>query len=140
MVLTLELPIHRPRLNWAENYENRFGALPDWLDDLASGEAAALLRQAGVEGIQGRPQEALPVGAPAGESPGRGGVGRGSMDVHRQHPLGPPTGAAEGGVIGEAQVVAEPVDQGGHGVGAIKVVGGGASRWRRRAADCPGIP
>lgn len=46
MVLTLELPIHRPRLNWAENYENRFGALPDWLDDLASGEAAALLRLA----------------------------------------------------------------------------------------------
>ena len=88
---------------------------------------AALLHQAGVKGIQRGPQKALPVGATAGKAPGRQGiVGRG-MHIHRQHPLRLPGDVAEGGVVGEAQVVAEPVDQGGHGAGMVRVMGGGAA-------------
>lgn len=46
MVLTLELPIRRSGHELSRLYEIRFGALPDWLDELAIGEAAALLRLA----------------------------------------------------------------------------------------------
>ena len=92
-------------------------------------QAAALLHQPGVEGVEGRPQEALPVGSAAGEAPGRGGIGGGGMNIYRQDPLRPRAGAAEGRVVGEAQIVAEPVDQGGHGV-----EGDQGNGWRTRGA------
>lgn len=46
MVLTLELPIRPVTTNLFAIYEQRFGALPDWLDDLHTHDARALLRLA----------------------------------------------------------------------------------------------
>jgi len=46
MVLTLELPIRPLRIDPLAAYENRFGALPCWLDEIPSSEALSLLRQA----------------------------------------------------------------------------------------------
>lgn len=46
MVLTLELPIRPATLNVFAIYEQRFGALPYWLDDLHTRDAQALLRLA----------------------------------------------------------------------------------------------
>ena len=50
MVLTLELPV-RPTgndlfSNLFASYENRFGALPTWLDELSRSDAKSLLRHA----------------------------------------------------------------------------------------------
>lgn len=44
MVLTLELPIRQITPQFA--YEQRFGALPFWLDEIPPPEALALLRLA----------------------------------------------------------------------------------------------
>lgn len=44
MVLTLELPIRPVSPHFA--YEQRFGALPCWLDEIPQPEALALLRLA----------------------------------------------------------------------------------------------
>jgi hypothetical protein len=46
MVLTLELPVRPATFDPFTAYENRFGALPGWLDELAPNEARALLRLA----------------------------------------------------------------------------------------------
>ena len=46
MVLTLELPIRPATPNIFASYEQRFGALPYWLDDLHAHDAQALLRLA----------------------------------------------------------------------------------------------
>lgn len=46
MVLTLELPIRLASHDPFASYETRFGALPDWLDELPFADALALLRQA----------------------------------------------------------------------------------------------
>ena len=46
MGLTLELPVRRSGHELSRLYEIRFGALPDWLDQLPGGEANALLRLA----------------------------------------------------------------------------------------------
>lgn len=46
MVLTLELPIRPAYNNLFVTYEQRFGALPSWLDDLHTNDARALLRLA----------------------------------------------------------------------------------------------
>lgn len=46
MVLTLELPIRPATNNVFASYEQRFGALPHWLDELHANDARALLRLA----------------------------------------------------------------------------------------------
>lgn len=46
MVLTLELPIRLASHDPFAVYETRFGALPDWIDELSFAEALALVRQA----------------------------------------------------------------------------------------------
>ena len=46
MVLTLELPIRQAISDLSACYESRFGALPDWLDELARNDAQSLLRLA----------------------------------------------------------------------------------------------
>jgi len=46
MVLTLELPIRQIRPDPFSAYENRFGDLPSWLDEIDAGEARALASQA----------------------------------------------------------------------------------------------
>lgn len=46
MVLTLELPIRHQRNQLFVDYESRFGALPEWLDDLPPPLGRSLLRQA----------------------------------------------------------------------------------------------
>jgi len=46
MVLTLELPIRPATTNLFTTYQQRFGALPSWLDELHTNDARALLRLA----------------------------------------------------------------------------------------------
>lgn len=46
MVLTLELPIRPAIVDLFASYESRFGALPEWLDELSRNDAKSLLRQA----------------------------------------------------------------------------------------------
>ena len=46
MVLTLELPIRPAAIDLFTSYENRFGDLPRWLDEIPPGDARYLLRQA----------------------------------------------------------------------------------------------
>ena len=46
MVLTLELPIRPAAIDLFASYEDRFGALPGWLDEIPAGDSRYLLRQA----------------------------------------------------------------------------------------------
>lgn len=57
MVLTLELPIRQISPQFA--YEQRFGALPFWLDDIDPAEALSLLRFALRRGAPLAPADTL---------------------------------------------------------------------------------
>ena len=59
MVLTLELPIRKNTAHPISAYENRFGSIPSWLDELPTTEARILVSSALRRGVPLTPADYL---------------------------------------------------------------------------------